>query len=236
MLRPIDLLSSGVKSPEFSELYGAAADKSRDRFRRALTERIYEMASSTAEASAEAGEVEGGDDVLAAGGFDFDGGFGRGDVTGVELQPDDSSAEAAFAAVIENLGALPEGLDPPAVLGQVEAKIFPEILRLEADSLFLGDSTTGGHGFRVAISRGEFDANENEKGVAAVAIILLRLLSAIVAGLLARDIDDLCVRCEQLDFRDVRAYFREGETLGVGIEHRSHFFVITLAKEISFAD
>src|SRR5260370_5830917 len=75
------------------------------------------IGSSTAKGSPEAGEVEGGDDVLAAGGFDFDGGFGRGDVTGVKLQPDDSSAEAGFAAVIEHLGALPEGLDPPAVLG-----------------------------------------------------------------------------------------------------------------------
>src|SRR5260370_5752491 len=177
MLRPIVLLTSGVKTPEFSELYGAAPDKSRERFRRALTERIYEMASSTAEASAEAGEVEGGDDVLAAGGLDFHGGFGRGDVTGVELQPDDSSAEAAFAVVIENLGALPEGLDPPAVLGQVEAKIFPEILRLEADSLFLGDSIGGGHGLRIAIRRGEFDSYENEKRVPALPTILLRLLT-----------------------------------------------------------
>src|SRR5260370_18134180 len=126
MLRPIVLLTSGVKTPEFSELYGAAPDKSRDRFRHALTERIYEMASSTAEVSAEDGEVEGGDDVLAAGGFDFDGGFGRGDVTGVELQPDDSSAEAAFAAVIEDLGALPERLEPPALSGRVAAQIFPQ--------------------------------------------------------------------------------------------------------------
>src|SRR5258708_17714443 len=107
MLRPIVLLTSGVKSPEFSELYGAAPDKSRDRFRRALTERIYEMASSTAEASAEAGEGEGGDDVLAAGGLDFHGGLGPGDVTGVELQPDHSSARAALPVVIENLARPP---------------------------------------------------------------------------------------------------------------------------------
>src|SRR5260370_38042925 len=191
--------------------------------------------ASTANGSPEAGEVEGGDDVLAAGGFDFDGGLGRGDVTGVKLQPDDSSAEAAFAAVIEDLGALPEGLDPPAVLGQVEPKIFPEILRLEADSLFLGDSTSGGHGFKIAISRGEFDADENEKGVAALAIILLRLLSAIVAGLLARDIDDLCGRREALDFGDLRADFRESETVGGGIERLSHLVGITLSDEVGFA-
>jgi hypothetical protein len=154
------------------------------------------MGSGTAKASAEAGEVEANGDGLTVRGKDFDGGFGRGDVPGVELQPDDSSAEAAFAAVIEDLGALREGLDPPAVLGEAEAKILPEILRLEADSLFLGDSVGGGHSLRIAIGRGEFDADENEKGVAAVAIILLCLLGVIVAGLLARDVDDLRVRCE----------------------------------------
>ena len=89
---------------------------------------------------------------------------------------------------------------------------------------------------RIAIGRGELDADKNENGVAAIAIILFRLLGAIVAGLLAREVDDLGVRSEQLDFGDVRTFFGESETSGVRSKHLRHFLVIALAEEVGVAD
>lgn len=62
------------------------------------------------------GKIESGDHMLAVGCFDFDGGFGRGDIMGVELQPDDGSSETTFPLIVNGLGAFGEGLYPFIVL------------------------------------------------------------------------------------------------------------------------
>src|ERR1700740_445334 len=161
---------------------------------------------------AEFGEVKLGDEVLARRGAHFDLDDVRSDGFGCEFERNDSAAQG-WAAIRWRCGAF-DGisrddawLERFLLLGKFESKALPEILRIKL-AIEFGSGVVGGtYGIVIGVSRRQFDANLQQERIAAAKIIDGGLLRAVTDRMPAGIGDDLRVWREQMDFRNVWAFF-----------------------------
>ena len=187
--------------------------------------------------SAEAGEVEVDEDLVAFGRKDLDGGGLGSESIGREIEFKRRARQIARITVAPAIVVGPAvrvgWREPLVVVGDLDLKVSPEIPRARDEGEWSTGARIGFRGQEGAVSRGQLDLNDNSHNLHPTAVIEAGLLSAVVADAALGELRELREWSEKSNRRDVGPGPGSRERLDVFAQERC---IVALAEEIGFAD
>jgi hypothetical protein len=191
-------------------------------------------------ALAEGDEIEFGGDGVAFGGSDLDGGGIGGEGFCREFDFDRSACEDARTAAPPADGVWrplkSEGLEHLVAAEELDAEIFPEVIRARNESRRRAGSSRSRVIHEAAVRIGKLNVNDDLHEFLLDWMIKAGLLSAVIADVTIGELCELDKWSEERDRRDVRTGFGRLEVLGVFVEEARNGSIVALAEEIGFAD